>query len=436
VIRRILVALALVAALGGIATPSPVAAFSGFGPMQADATYGKEMTFSVTLDDGVPDRLEILLDFEGSDATFVAPATIEGNRASYRWDVTDRFVTPNTRITYRWRATVGERQQESAPGTLLYDDDRPGLDWRSAAIGDAVLHWYGGAEGQARHFGDLADQAARQAEALLGHQLSGPLDIFVYARSDAFFGALGPGAREWTGAATYPDIRTVFMNLENNSADYLDTVVRHEVTHVVFNDATANPYHEPARWLNEGIATWSEQRNANQERATVRSSVSGGLFAFDALTGQFPIGDRGALLSYAEGATMVDMIIQRYGTSAIARIAAAYRDGATDAAALQAGTGVAADTLYADYFRSFGASEPTPIQPAPLPSSMVPKGEAAAPGASPAAGASASAAPDGSPARQPAGSDWLVLIPLVAIAVAALALVRLVWVRSARTGGG
>ena len=96
------------------------------------------------------------------------------------------------------------------------------------------------------------------------------------------------------------------------------------------------------RWLNEGIATWSETQGASAERAIVEQEASGaGLFSFDAITEQFPIGERGGRLSYAQGTTMIDMIIAGYGREAIAGIAAAYREGASDAEALEAGTGVA-----------------------------------------------------------------------------------------------
>jgi hypothetical protein len=60
---------------------------------------------------------------------------------------------------------------------------------------------------------------------------------------------------------------------------------------------------------------------------------------------------------------MVDLIVDTYGPEALARITAAYRGGASDAEALEAGTGVPADELYADYYSSFGVEAPTPIAP-------------------------------------------------------------------------
>jgi hypothetical protein len=419
----------LVASLLAAALPFPVLGFSGFGALSADATYDQSMTFTVELPGGAPDRLEILLQFADDDATFVAEVQPQGNRASYVWDAASEHVTPNTRITYAWRATDGGTMTTSRQGTLLYDDDRPGLDWSSARLGNATVHWYGGSETIARRFGELAADGATRAVDLLGHDVAGPIDIFVYDSRDDFFGALGPGAREWTGAATFPGLRTIFMWLGAGPQSYLETAIVHEVTHVVFNDATQNPYHEPAKWLNEGLAVWSEQQNANDARSTVEFEASGGgLFSFDAISLGFPISDRGSRLAYAQGATMVDMIIAEHGRDAMAAIADAYRRGASDAEALQAGTGAPAADLYAAFFDGFGVAEPEPVQPAAIPPSDVRKpGEAAAPGAS---GAPAPSAGAPSPASSEPLISWL------AVGAALLLLVGVVFAlaRSGRRG--
>ncbi len=432
--RRVLAAGSIVALLlvaAGLALPARAAAFSGFGARSASEQYGQAMTFSVSLSGGAPDRLELLLQFGSDpDSTFVAPVGASGGSATYTWDASTDYVTPNTPITYQWRATTGDTVTLSPPGSLLYKDNRPGLDWQSARIGQATVHWYGGAEAQARRFGDLTSGAVSRAQQTLGHALDGPIDIFVYDSQSDFFGALGPGAREWTGAATFPDIRTVFMWLGGGGSDYLDTALVHEVTHVVFYDATRNPFHDPARWLNEGFSVWSEQQNADAATQTVRSEVSSGLFSFDAITGQFPIGSRGSSLSYAQGATMVAKIIKTYGPRAMAGIAAAYRSGATDAEALQAGTGVSADKLFADYYRSFGASEPHPVAAATIGPSVVQTGanggNASSVPSSGAAGASPSPS-GGSPAADAAANavlGWVAIGVLVLTGVVAAAWYR------------
>ena len=403
-----------------------VAAFDGFSTLEADSTYGQEITFDVALDGGAPDDLELLLRTPGSDAAFVVPVDASGASASYAWNTAADYLTPNTVVTYQWRAIDGDEVIVSDEATIRYDDDRPGLDWQTRQLGEATVHWYGDAEAQAVRFGELTALGVERGEERLGTTLAGPVDVFVYDSRDAFFGALGPGAREWTGAAAFSEIRTIFMwnSPEAGSQAYLETAMVHEVTHIVFHDATDNPFHEPARWLNEGIATWSESGDAGGDRAIVENEASGGgLFAFDAITEQFPIGERGGRLSYAQGTTMVDLIVDTYGADALARMTAAYRDGASDEEALEAATGISADELYAEYYASFGVEAPAPIAPEAIAPSNVDRPSAGAvdpggvdPGAEPPPG-EGTPSEEGEPAG--GGSNVALIALLVAAALAA-----------------
>ena len=355
-----------------VAGTDAAAAFDGFGEPSAESVYGEELTFRVPLRGAAPERLELLISTQGSDGSIVIPIDGTGDVAEHTWLVEGDYLTPNTLVTYRFRAIHDGQVTESAEAKIRHDDDR--REWQSVQLGEATVHWYGDADATARRFGELSAIGVERAEQLMGTELAGPVDVFVYGSRDDFFGALGPGAREWTGAAAYSELRTIFMwnSPEAGSAAYLETAMIHEVTHIVFHDATDNPFHDPARWLNEGIATWSESGSDAGEQSIVESEArSGGLFSFEAITEQFPIGERGGRLSYAQGTAMVDIIISTYGREAIAGIMAAYREGASDAEALEAGTGVPAEQLYADFYASFGVEAPEPIEPETIPPSDV-----------------------------------------------------------------
>ncbi len=186
-------------ALGlSVVLTNEAAGFDDFGAIEADSTYGREIRFEVALSGGAPEELELLLRTPGSDAAFVVPVEASGASATYVWDTATDYVTPNTLVTYQWRAIDGEDVSLSDEGTIRYDDDRPELDWESQQLGEATVHWYGGAEAQALRFGELTAVGVERGEQLLGTQLAGPVDVFVYATRDDFFAALGPGAREWT----------------------------------------------------------------------------------------------------------------------------------------------------------------------------------------------------------------------------------------------
>jgi hypothetical protein len=130
---------------------------------------------------------------------------------------------------------------------------------------------------------------------------------------------------------------------------------------------------------------------------------------------------------------MVQLIVDRYGTDAIARIMAAFRDGASDAEALEAGTGVTAEQLYADFYASFGADVPEPVAANPMqpsnvdrpdPGTVDPGGVPASPGGEPAEPAS--------PAEPGSGSDLPVVMLLVVAGAAAVGAAFLVVRRAAR----
>lgn len=396
---------------GAMAVPAPARAGGGFSDLAADATFGVDMTFSAMWTGSPPDVVELLLGFGGEDRVVVPMEPVSGD-LDYRRDLTDEYVPPNTTVSYQWRAVDGGAMTLSPERTLLYDDDRPGLDWDQARVGSATVHWYGPNEDIARRFGELARDAADAGADLLGRPLADPIAIFVYDGREEFLGAVGPDAREWVGAATYPNLRTVFMWLGAGSTAYLETTIAHEVTHVVFHDATDNPFHEPPSWLNEGTATWSELGNAETEHdlVAVAARRGPGLMAFEALTDRFPIDAGAADLAYAQGATMVDLIVTDYGSDAMAAIAEAYRSGATDEEAIRAGTGVSFEEIRADYFASFGVSEPDPVEPIPLGKSDVPL--------PPQAGAEPS--PSVTPGPMPEGSQdvaWWLIIGFVALGI-------------------
>ena len=56
--------------------PAAAAGFEGFGDPVADSTYGDEIRFEVELEGGTPDRLQLLVQFPGSDASLVIPVPV------------------------------------------------------------------------------------------------------------------------------------------------------------------------------------------------------------------------------------------------------------------------------------------------------------------------------------------------------------------------
>ena len=161
--------------------------------------------------------------------------------------------------------------------------------------------------------------------------------------SSAFYDALGPATRENVGGEAHPDIRTLFALITPDEIDasWVESVVPHELTHVVFQTAVDNPYHDPPHWLNEGLAVYLSDGYADlaiasrsrPRRATARSSRSTGSPARSRRRR-----DR-FFLAYAESVSAVDRIVRVNGRDALVKLIRSYHDGVSDDEAFQAALG-------------------------------------------------------------------------------------------------
>ena len=359
----------------------PVAAFDGFGSQSADSTYGEEMRFEVELEGGVARAPRAPAPHARAATAHSSSRSTPGRRpATYVWDTSIDYVTPNTLVTYQWRAIDGGRVTCSPPRARSATRTT-GRASTGRARSSARRRCTGTAAPRRRRVASASSPrwASTQAEELLGTELAGPVDVFVYDTREDFFGALGPGAREWTGAAAYSEIRTIFMWLGGGSAG----VPR------AGDGPRGDPHRLPRRHRQPvpraGALAERGHRDLVRERQRRRRSArssrprprGGGLFAFEAITEQFPIGERGAVLSYAQGTThgrphrrsirpRGDRRDHGRATATARRTPRRWRRAPS----------MPADELYADFYDEFGVEAPTPIAAEPIAASNVDRPDA------------------------------------------------------------
>ena len=133
---------------------------------------------------------------------------------------------------------------------------------------------------------------------------------------------------ETIGGQAESQFRTCFALVAPDRSGYGSTVVPHELTHIVFNDVTDNPYHSPPRWLNEGLAVYLSEGYGSDDRGLVSRAVkSGTLVPLAALAGYFALDSARIFLSYAEAVSAVDFMVRKYGKAAIQKLVASLRHG-------------------------------------------------------------------------------------------------------------
>jgi len=362
--------------------PAVVAASPTFGQPTATATYGTSIEFvqPATVPAGIK-RVEMLLYFPGAVgpvASEVANPAAQGGDVTYRHQLllADGHILPNTTIGARWRLTEADGTITTGPlASVLYADTR--FKWQTRS-GDLLrVHWYDGDAAFGGRALAIGEKAVRDASALLGVTEKEPIDFFVYADQTAFYDALGPGTRENVGGQADADIRTLFALITpaEINADWVSTVIPHELTHLVFNTAVDNPYHFPPRWLNEGLAVYlSESYSSGYRSAVVDAAANGTLMPLNSLSGQFPTtGDR-FLLAYGESVSSVDYLVRKYSRDVLVSLIKSYATGLTDDEAFKAAIGLDVNGFDAAWRAEMHAQDPAVHGPQPAPPGPLPSG--------------------------------------------------------------
>jgi hypothetical protein len=426
----LLLVLASAAAPGVARAADPVT----FGTPTVTSTFLSDISISepVSMPADVT-QVDALVMTEGSVRTLATPIPLPGPGGPVlRYDLAtpSGSLIPNTLVHLGFRVTLADGTSVTGPLTSVrYQDTR--YAWQTITGPLVRVHWVTGGQDFGKGALTIAETAVRNAAALLGVTETEPIDFFVYADRTAFYDVLGPATRENVGAVAFPEIRTVVANI--STTDPNDPVVGiyipHELTHVVFGDATSNPYHAPLHWLNEGLAVYLSQGYDTGSRQSVESAVSdGSVMPLSSLSGQFPTSADRFALAYAEGVSAVDFMVKTYGRDALVKLIRTYASGVTDDEAFTAGIGVDQAGFEAAWLKSLHAPAPSPYGPQPAPPGPLPSGweVVSTPGT---IGPGASTATGGTPGGTNDGDNSLVLIAgfgivIVVLGIAAGAAIR------------
>ncbi len=218
---------------------------------------------------------------------------------------------------------------------------------------------------------------SRRRRSCSGVTESDPIDFFIYADEATFRAALGPSTRENVGGQAHPDIRTLFALITpaDIDASWVESVVPHELTHLVFATAVDNPYHDPPHWLNEGLAVYLADGYDDFDRGQVEQAVrDGSIIPLDGLAGAFPTTQERFFLAYAESVSAVERIDRVNGPGTLVKLIRSYAEGVSDDQAFEAALGRDVAGFEADWLQELGAKPPTRLGPKPAPAGPLPEG--------------------------------------------------------------
>jgi hypothetical protein len=456
---RRLASIPVMLALISLAPAGARAAEPVFAQPSAEAPLGGPTVFRTTLTaDTQPTRVEALISQPGAQVISVIGATLSGGNGSWSAEATlEGHILPNTPVSYHFRAAdAGGNLVEGPSATVLVTDAR--FNWQTLAGPIVHLHWYSGDQAFAQRALDIGEKAISNASKLLGVTETDPVDFFIYDDQSAFLDALGPGTRESAGGREVSNIRTMYGLIRPSQVneDWVNILVTHELTHLVFNTATENVYHPAPHWLNEGIATYlSEGISERWQTALSLGIANQTLIPLQGMAGTFGAGDTRFDLGYSESVSAVDFFVRTYTEPKLWELVRSYADGVSDDDAFKRATGGDMATFNKAWMESLGVSVAPELGPQPGPTGPLPPdwqgmppaspGPVSTPGASQSTGQpTPPSTSNGSPRPTPTGppsvpgstggdSSTLILLGLLVLVVAvALVVVWLVTRRNRR----
>lgn len=347
-------ALIAILSVAWIALPGPVGAIELVVESQVEqADFPTGLTLSLdfeTEQDVVEAYVLYTLAQEDISSEVAAELADDGSSsASVVIDMETAFVPAGVDVTYRWRL-VGADDTEvvTAPATIIWRDDR--FEWERSSSETVEVFGYAGGEELRQEVLASAQVTVNRLSAEFAVTVDDPLRIWVYANKRDFDGTLASNSQEWAAGSAYPELQLILAVIPEDRPSELGRIIPHEVSHQLLAIATDNPYNTSATWLDEGIAVRNQTNGTSQMgRLVATAKRDGELLPLVTLNSGFPFDPSKAGLAYAESFSVVTYLFETYGDSAIASIAAAYREGSTHDDAIRAGTGRGVAELDAEW---------------------------------------------------------------------------------------
>jgi hypothetical protein len=251
-------------------------------------------------------------------------------------------------INYWWIVKdTGGNKVPTAPNQYIVADNNH--KWTNSTQGKINLYWYG----QNQSFGQTVMTEAQQALSTLavdtGATPNKTVNISVYTSSQDYAAAV-MGVPEWSGGVELPQYNSILVLIRPTLMDADLPGVAHELTHVIVNQITFNPYNSIPFWLNEGLAVrvqFPPNELPIEFTNALYSAITNNTFiSVRSLSDPFSAYTDKAYLSYAESVSIVSYLIEQYGSAKMDQFLITFQQGSTYDGALQVNYGFDMDGLY------------------------------------------------------------------------------------------
>lgn len=298
---------------------------------QAVPDFGKTITFTAKIKSSSPIQQASLL-FRGAneEVTRVEPLQVaQDGSVSFVYDASLNVFPPFSWIVFWFQATLSDGKTYTSESTRFqYSDNR--FPWREISQANVTIHWYAGDDAFGASALDSAGAGLLAMKDFIPLSLTDATHIYIYSNVQDLGDTMLLGGREWAGGHAHADLGVVLVAVAPgvNQFAEMETLIPHELAHVMLYRALGDQYEKQPAWLIEGIASMVElYPNPDYARALEIASVNDTLIPFTDLCASFPADSGSAFLAYAQSQSFVTYIRDSFGVSGLSRLTGTYSDG-------------------------------------------------------------------------------------------------------------
>ena len=301
-----------------------------FKDMAVFYKYGDQATFQATLTSTVQNpEVYLFLQTEGEPTRTEKVTSNENGEIIFNYDLRQKPLRPFARIEYWFRAVLpGNVLVPSAHQAFQYEDNR--FTWQQLDEGQFQVRWIQGDLAFGQAILNAAKAGVRSATSFLPNPLTSPLRIYVYSRASDLQSALQLSQKPWMAGHASPDLGVILVSIPPGPEQELELErqIPHEIMHVITYQAVGAGYDHLPAWYIEGLASLAELNpNPDYQIALDRARQTNTLMSFNSLCTAFPVEASGAFLAYAQSASFVRFLLQKYGSPGIQKLSTVYQSG-------------------------------------------------------------------------------------------------------------
>ena len=341
-LRYLFALLLALAALGVSGPPAWAQSQVVFSQMTVDYTYGEQAVFTAQVSPAASiQHVYLFIQAAGEDTRPQEVDFDAEGKVEFTYDLKAHPLRPFAETDYWLIAVSSDGHQHTSPkSNFIYIDNH--APWQSLDDGRYQVNWLVGDLSFGQSALNSTERGVTAASKLLPGQNLAGLRVFIYDSATRLQSVLNYNANDWAVGEASPDLGVVLVSIPAGPDQQLelDRQIPHEIMHVLTYKIVMQNYKKVPMWLSEGLASLAETYpNPDYQSTLSKAAKTNSLTPMAALCTAFPQEAADAFQAYAQSASFVQFLQNKFGSSGLAELVDTYKNEYSCEGGVQAATG-------------------------------------------------------------------------------------------------